>query len=311
MKRSIALVTAIITAAAAVCLTGCVSVSEKYADADKYSAGNANFNGSDVQSIYIDWSSGDVTVTRHDTDTVTVTETSKEDLKDSQKVHTWLDGDTLRVHYCKSGETFIGFRSIEKNLEIQIPQDMELYTLSYDGSSGDSLFEEITAETISVDVSSGDTRIIGCSAKKFEAETSSGDITIEQKGEAESISAEATSGDIEISAEKAAEVEMEATSGHIELAAQEAKSVDAETTSGNIVLRFGKMPADTDVDATSGNIKVYVPEGADFTADIDTTSGDFDSNIALSKSGSKYTSGNGSNTLDIETTSGDIKILSE
>ena len=311
MKRSVTLIIALLTAVIAACFTGCVSISSSYPDSDKYSSGNASFNGSEVRSLDINWSSGKVTVSKHDADTVTVTESCKHELKDSQKVHTWLDGDTLRIQFSKSGETFIGFNSYEKELEIQIPQDMELSALSYDGSSGDTIFEEIAAETISVDVSSGTVKLIGCSAKNFDVDTTSGDIIIEQKGESDTICAEATSGDIDITAEKVGELEAEATSGDIELRVQEAGSVDTETTSGRAVLHLDTMPASTDIEATSGDIKVYVPEDADFTADIDTSSGDFDSNFALSKDGSSYTRGKGINKLSIETTSGDIKLLSE
>jgi DUF4097 and DUF4098 domain-containing protein YvlB len=291
MKRSVAIMLALLTAVIAACFTGCVSISDTYPDSDKYSSGNAEFKSSEVRSIDINWRSGSITVTRHDADNVTVTESCKNDLKDSQKVHTWLDGDTLRIQYCESGETFIGFNSPQKSLEILIPEDMELSELSYDGSSGDAKFENITADTISVDVSSGDADIISCSAKYFDVESSSGDITIEQKGEAVSIEAEASSGDIDITAEKTGEL-------------------DAEASSGKIVVRLENMPADTDIDTSSGNVKVYVPEDADFTADIDTSSGDFDSDLALSKDGDTYTKGSGTNKLSIDTSSGDIKILS-
>lgn len=291
MKRSVTIMLALLTAVISSCFTGCVSISDTYSDSEKYSSGNAEFKGSEVRSIDINWSSGSVTVKRHDSGSISVTESSRHDLRDSQKVHTWLDGDTLRIQYCESGETFIGMSSPQKSLEIMIPEDLELSELCYDGSSGDAKFENITADAINVELSSGDTDIIGCSAKTFDVESSSGDITIEQKGEAASIEAEASSGDIDITAEKTGEL-------------------DAEASSGRIVVRLENMPADTDIDTSSGNVKVYVPEDADFTAEIDTSSGDFDSGLALVKDGDNYTKGSGTNKLSIDTSSGDIKILS-
>jgi len=291
MKKTIVFVIVLLTAAVTACMTGCVSISRTYSNSEKYSSGNTRFRGIEVRSVDINWNSGKVTVSKHAEDSVTVTESCKNDLKDSQKVHTWLDGDTLRIQFCESGETFVGFGSLEKELEIMIPEDIELNVLSYDGSSGDAVFKDITADTISADVSSGDIKLIGCNAKKFDVESSSGDITIEQKGEAASIDAEASSGDIDITVEKAGEL-------------------DAEASSGRIVVRLAAMPADTDIDTSSGDVKVYVPENAEFTADIDTSSGDFDSNLELSKDGDTYTKGSGTNKLSIDTSSGDIKILS-
>ena len=311
MKRSFKIAAVLMTALMAFCLTGCVSISDTYSNADKYSAGNAEFKGSGIHSLDINWNAGKVTVSKHDQDTVTVTESCKTELKDSQKVHTWLDGETLRIQYSKSGEAFIGFRNLDKELEIMIPSDMELSELCYDGSSGDLILNEITAGNINADVSSGDVRLLDCSADSIDVDSSSGDIIIEQKGESSSIEADASSGDIDITAEKVTEIEAEASSGSIDISVQEAKSVDTETSSGKTTVRFANMPSSADIETSSGDVKIYVPANADFTADVDTSSGDFDSDIALVRDGSSYISGNGSNRLSVDTSSGDVKILSE
>ena len=311
MKRTVTLILTAVIVLIAACFTSCVSMSDSYANSDKYSAGNAEFSGGSVHSLDINWSSGKVIVSRHDADTVTITESSKTDLKNSQKVHTWLDGDILRIQYCKSGETFVGFTDIEKELEIKLPAEMELTALSYDGSSGDAVFEEISAKSFKADSSSGDVKLIACTADEFDIESSSGDITVGQAGEAALLSAEASSGDIEISAEKVGELEAETSSGDIGISVKGARTVDAEASSGSIALHLAEMPEAANIDTSSGSVKVYVPEGAGFTADIDTSSGDFDSGIALSKEGGKYISGSGSARLSIETSSGNIRIIAE
>lgn len=288
MKNSIKLLVIIMSAAILLCFTGCMSISNKYANADKYSAGNAEFEGSKVKSLDINWASGNVKVSRHDLNTVVVTETSDDDLKEAQEVHTWLDGDVLRIQFCKSGESFI-FKSVEKKLEITIPKDMDLKDLSFNGSSTDCSFQDISADT-------------------FDLETSSGDITLVQTGESSSINAEASSGEIDITAETVDDIDAEVSSGKIDITANNAKSVSADSSSGNITLHFANVPAETKAKASSGDITIYVPEDSDFAADVDTSSGDFDSDIALAKNGSTYTSGNGSNKMDLETSSGDIEI---
>ncbi|NLT08290.1 MAG: DUF4097 domain-containing protein [Ruminococcus sp.] len=287
MKRIVNVLIMLMAAITTLCFSGCVVITDKYSNADKYSAGECEITGSKVRSLDINWYSGTVTVSRHDKDTVTVTESCGNDLKEEQEVHTWLDGNVLRIQYCKSGESFI-FKAIEKDLIVKIPKDMNLDELSYNGSSGDSLIEDISAENINIDVSSGDTKIVRCSADSFDVESSSGEIYI--------------------TAEKAGEISADSSSGNIEIRADESDSVNAESSSGDITLRFSSMPSETNVDTSSGDVKVYVPEDADFSAEIDTSSGDFDNDIALSKNGSKYVSGNGTNKLTIETSSGDICI---
>ena len=307
MKKSVKILAVLFTAVMALSMTGCVSISESYSNSDKYSAGNCEFKGLNVNSLDIHWSVGKVKVTRNDKDTVTVTETSETDLKDSEKVHTWLDEGVLRIHYCKSGEAYF-FKQPEKDLEITVPAEMKLKDISMNGSSCDTLIENIEAESISIELSSGNSELVGCIAKTIDVEASSGDITIGQKGKAESVSAEASSGDITIEAENADEISADTSSGEIEVTAENAGSVDAEASSGSIDLRFIKMPAAVDAETSSGRITVYVPENADFTADVDTSSGDFDSDLSLSKDGSTYVCGNGSSKLDLETSSGNIRI---
>lgn len=287
VKYAIFMTLAIIT----ICFTGCVVSSNTYKNADKYSAGNADFEGGKVKSLDINWISGNVKVTRHDLDTVVVTETSDKDLKEAQEVHTWLDGNVLRIQYCKSGESFI-FKKIEKDLEIKIPKDMELEDFHYDGASGNCSFQDISADT-------------------FDIDSSSGDVTLKQKGESSSIDVDVSSGKIDVTAETVDKIDADSSSGKIKVTAENAKKVKADASSGNIELHFANVPSDTEADASSGDITIYVPEDSDFTADVDTSSGDFDSDIALTKDGSKYINGDGSNDMNLNTSSGDIEIKAE
>lgn len=307
MKNTVKIAAVLMSAAMALCLTGCVSIGESYSNADSYSSGNAEFSSIKINALDINWSVGKVTVSRNDKDTLTVTESCSKELEDSQKVHTWLDGDVLRIHYSKSGETYF-FKQPEKDLEIKLPPEIELKDITLNGSSCDSFIDAVTAENISVDVSSGDTDIIGCIAKNISVDSSSGDITIDQKEECDSIEADASSGDVEITAEIADEINADTSTGEIEISVSKARAVSADASTGNATLRFAEMPSETDVDTSTGNVKVYVPENADFTADIDTSTGDFDSDLPLTKDGGSYVSGNGSNSLSISTSTGDITL---
>ena len=91
MKKSAKLFIILASAVIAFCFAGCVMLSDTYKNGDEYSAGNTEFDGSRIKSLDISWRSGNITVSRHDKDTVTVTESCGSDLKKEQEVHTWTE----------------------------------------------------------------------------------------------------------------------------------------------------------------------------------------------------------------------------
>lgn len=309
MKLTAKLITVLMTAVMIFSLTSCVANVNIYDHGDSYTAGDFE-TSSEVTALDIDWSSGFVNVSYHDKDTVSVTETCNVELKDSQKVHTWLDGKTLHIRFCKSGESF-NLTNAEKKLDVKLPKNTKLEKLSYDGSSAEATFEEITAADFSIDTSSGDITLSGCSANTFDIDSSSGDIILSQTGETEKLSADSSSGSLTVDAEKIGELKADTSSGEMKFNIASADKVTTDSSSGDVELRLGAMPAETDMDASSGDITLYLPKDASFTADIDTSSGDFDSEFSLSKKGDTYVCGEGTNKLDIDTSSGDVKIFTQ
>ena len=309
MKMMFKMIALVLSAAAAVFTSGCTNLPIGFANSDKYSAGDFQTDSA-VTALDIDWTSGSVTVAHHDQKNVTVTETCNVSLRDDEKVQTWLDGSTLHIRYCKPGINF-NLSDAKKELEILLPNGMELDTLNCDCTSADTTFTDISAKTIAADVTSGILHLSGCSASDFEIDSTSGDVTVDQKGSADTLKVTSTSGKLLISAETVKTLNLHSTSGDTELSVQQSDSVSAESTSGNETLHFGAVPASVDVDTTSGKAALFVPESADFKAAVDTASGKFDSDISLKKDGDTYTAGSGSNQINIETTSGDIAIRSE
>ena len=309
MKMTSKLIITIMTAIMILCLSSCVANVTMYDHGNNYTAGDFETKD-EITAIDIDWSSGNVNVSYHDKDTVSVTETCNIELKDSQKVHTWLDGKTLHIRYCKSGENF-NLTNAEKKLQVSLPKTIELDTLNYDGSSADVSFNDVTATTIKVDTSSGTAKLSNCSADTFKFDSSSGDIILDQKGESESIEADASSGDITVNAETVNELNFDTSSGEIKLNINSSEKISADTSSGKCELHFKKVPSEMKLDSASGDITIYLPKDTEFSADVDTASGDFDSEISLTKKNDTYISGSGNNTMDIDTASGDIQIKIE
>lgn len=300
----------LITAAAALaalCLTGCVTnIGCTYANADKYTAGNLTTE-QEVKALDIDWLSGSVTVSHHDLTTVTVTETCSKTLSDEQKVHTWLDGSTLHVRYCKSGVSF-NLTNAEKQLEIKLPQGVRLDSLNCDCTSAKTDITDIAADSISVDVTSGHVTLSDCSAGKYAVDATSGDITLTAKGDSEQFKADSTSGKITVTAENIKDIHLNSTSGDTQIAVQKAGSVFADSTSGSHTMSFGAVPEKTDIDTTSGNVTLLLPKDAGFKIETDNASGKFASDFPLIKDGDTYTAGSGENQISVDTVSGDIAV---
>ena len=316
-----------VAAAALAALAGCVSleISATYDNADKYSAGNQTFT-SEITEIDLNWQSGKVYVTTHDENTVTVTEENSDKLNDAKKVHTWLDGKVLHIQYCKSGEVSV-IRNTEKNLEVKIPKNVKLSSFKYNGSSADTSFEKFSTDLFKAESSSGKVDIRDCTSKEFELDTSSGDIYFDCKGDAEIVTAEASSGSVELNMGNVKSLNVSTSSGEISVDADSVKDMDLDSSSGDksIMLKsadtvksyassgktkmtFGSMPTNTKIEASSGDVTLYVPKDSSFKADIDTSSGKFNSEIQTSKEGSTYVAGSGSCKLSVDTSSGDVDI---
>ena len=309
MKKATKMIALILAASAAFCTTGCGVSMGVFKHADKYTSGDFSTEAT-VKDLDIDWTSGSVTVSHHAQSEITVRENCNAELKDREKLQTWLDGSTLHIRFCKPGVNF-NLKNAKKNLEILLPEGMELNELDCDCTSADTKFTDIAAESISADLTSGSLQLLGCSAGKFTLDTTSGDITVEQKGKADSLLAETTSGKITVTAGTVGQLKLRSTSGDSELRLQQGDAVTVNCTSGSSVLHLDTLPASVKISKTSGDVALYVPENADFKAIVDMTSGKFDSDIMLKKDGNTYIAGSGSNQINIDTTSGDISIRSE
>ena len=79
------------------------------------------------------------------------------------------------------------------------------------------------------------------------------------------------------------------------------------STSGDIRVRVKAFDT-MKIGSTSGSVDAELAAEPGFTAEISTTSGDFSSDLALSKAGNTWSCGDGSAKLEIGTTSGNVKL---
>ncbi len=286
--------------------TGCFSFGSTYRNADKYSAGDLDYSG-EITELDINWSSGSVNVSYYDGENVSVTESCKKDLSDAKKVHTWVDGKTLHIQFSKSGEAFV-FEDYKKELEVKLPKDTKLSKVSYDGSSADTVFDEIKAEEFDIDTSSGNVSLNSCEADEVTADTSSGNITIDLTGDCDKIITDASSGDVTVTAGEVKTAKFDSSSGKIKADLKSVDELSGDSSSGNMTFKTGKTPSKMSLDTSSGDVTLYLPEDGDFTIEVDTSSGDFESELSMSKKGDTYSYGSGDGRISIDTSSGDITI---
>ena len=258
-----------------------------YANADKYTAGNAEVSSNTVKALDVDWVEGHVIVKYFSGPGISVSETSPKDLREEDRLRWWMDGSTLRVRYAKPGIRLS--YDLDKTLTILLPV-IDLDSAEFRSTSADLEINHLIADEMLLKTTSGSINATTVT-KKLTADSTSGDMVISQNKEMDSVSLTATSGNITFTNSSSAKtVFAKAVSGDIRMELDEADTVQVETTSGRIDMDgCGDY---TRLRSTSGNITHYAyNEG---TVEISTNSGNVDAD--LPKLGS----------LKINTTSGDV-----
>lgn len=240
-----------------------------------------------VESIDIDWLSGDVDIEYHNEDTVKIIEKSKKELSDDEKARYILDGTNLKIRFCKNG---ISLNFNAKDLTIVLPEGKKLNGFEFDATSANLGFDVLKTGYFEADLTSGN--IVG--AKLI----CDGDVSVDR-----------TSGNFIISEEmKAGCFESDSTSGGTNLFnASVEDRIEIDGTSCNATLRLAKM-CDVSFAATSGDIYIDIPQDASFTARHNSTSGKLNMGFAALLNNNKYVVGDGEYKIDINVTSGNSEI---
>ena len=260
-----------------------------FANAEKYTAGDAEI-AEPVNNLEIDWVEGQVRIEYADQNTVTLRETAPRAIGEDQKLRWWLDGDTLRLHYAKSGwrqlfGIFNGNNS--KTLTLTLPEGTAMERAVIHTVSADQVIPALKARTMELTATSGDMQVTA-EAEDIRVNTVSGDQTLRLTGTAQRAELTAISGDVRAEIEASGETKI-------------------STTSGQVSLKAGKTDR-TEISTVSGDVSVALPEEPGFTAEVSTVSGKLDSTMPLTKEGSTYISGDGSEAVEISTVSGDIRV---
>ena len=285
-------------------LSGC-AINYTYNNSDQYMAGDRVVR-EQIDSIDINYLSGNVVFSADATNEISIKETSNKELDDDRKVHTWVDGGTLYVKYCASGSN-LDFTHVEKELEITVPKELKLSLLRSGMSSGGIKASDVKADDVDISASSGSIDL-NCEARNIELSVSSGDVHLKQNGSSDSITLDASSGRIMADIEKSASLGVSVSSGSSIINAIAIDDVRYDASSGDMSLSMAEAPKNSSFEASSGKMGIVLPEDADLSVDVNTSSGDFDYELPFEKTGESYKCGTGVNKMKISTSSGDVSI---
>ena len=308
MRRAIVYIfLAALALATASMLTGCTGFRmSSYANADRYTAGDAAFSEK-IEKIEIDWASGSVNLLTHAQDTVLLSEAAEKGMPEELRVHWWLEESTLHVQFAASGAKQRAFNSWRKELTLTVPETLSLDDIEILTASATVVAEALAAEKIDISTASGSIRL-DCNADSIRLKSASGSVQLTQRDSAAEVCIDTASGRIEAELGNVDAAEFESASGRIALTAAAVDSLTAKTASGTISCELEAAPSACRLRSTSGDVALRLPEDADFSAKVSTTSGDFESDFALKKDGRSYICGSGSAGIEIDTTSGDVSI---
>lgn len=293
-----------VVVAAALLLCGCVSVVtfNTYENADKYEAGNKTF-GSDVKKVEINWCCGEIKIVKSSDSSVSVCESGDADLPEEKRVHTYLEGDVLKIQFWKSGLSS-SVDSDKKHLTVELSDGVDI---KINNTSAVISAEALNTDNVEIITASGGISVGNISSCNVRVVSTSGGISIESisSDDANIIS---TSGRIQIENADIADVfDCGSVSGSVNVGSVKAPQVNISSNSGSI--NIGADVCDKiDIGTTSGSVDITLADGIGASVEYSSTSGSVKIEKEFYKSGNKYIIGNGGCDISVGSTSGSLKI---
>lgn len=198
MKKStrILLVIVLCLVLIAISLPGRFSSSNyNYDDAARYTAGDGKIDQR-VKNIDVSWVAGKVEIARHGGDEIILTEKASRGLKENEKVHWMVDGDTLYVKYVRAGK--VSFNWLDKDLTLLLPEGVEMDDIRIAGVSAQIDADLPEAESVAVESVSGAADVTFQRTETVRANTVSGDMTLRFAAAPERIEADGVSADLTV-----------------------------------------------------------------------------------------------------------------
>ncbi|MBQ2202176.1 MAG: DUF4097 family beta strand repeat protein [Clostridia bacterium] len=306
MKRITAL---LLTLIMMLSLFGCIRIScsapIRYSNADRYTAGDFTYDESKVKKVEIEWIAGSVKL-RNAKGTLSVSETCDKELSEELQMHWWIDGTTLKIKYCKSGEKLSLFDIDKKDLTVELPAFADL---EIEIASGYVQAEHmLDLGKLKLETASGGADFQFLSAKEVKVDSASGGLNFGQVSVSGEFEINTASGGLAVNDITANEIDVNSASGDISLGKITAEKVDIDNASGFVVLWLHSAN-EVRIDSTSGGIRIKLDDkegGAKIK--FDAVSGNFNTALSVVNSGDLMTIGDGRINIEIKVVSGSVTV---
>ena len=275
--------------------------------------GEESFPAGEVRALKLDWNSGSVDVERYNGSTVLVREEAKRALKENECLRYKLSGGELSILPCANRVSNMP----EKHLTVFIPQGLVLESLAVDVSSADVKVSGVeTEKTILLESGSGALQAEDCRCAELSLESSSGEQRVLRTEVGGALRSESGSGAFRAETLVCAEADIETTSGEqsfdgllcdrLKLSASSGAVrgtalvcgfVESESSSGKVSLTFAAAPAGIDIETSSGDVTLTLPQGTGINLIFDSSSGRLGGELVR-----------GDLPIDVETSSGNLTI---
>ena len=218
-----------------------------------------------VREIEVDWLGGSVMVVLTDDDRLSFAEMAYQDVPEEQRLSYALDGDTLKIDFCRSGHLLSS--SPEKQLVLSIPRGLTLEKFEADTTAAAVNVTGLHTQTVDISTVSGS---VDLAAEAYEIDISTTGGCAAVDADFYQLDFSAVSGSLTLTMQRAAEVEAETTSGGVTIHLPPSSygfALDFETVSGTPEIAFdanggdghwtyGDKASTLTVDTASGNLSL-------------------------------------------------------
>lgn len=218
-----------------------------------------------VREIEVDWLGGSVMVVLTDDDSLSFAEMAYQDVPEEQRLSYALDGDTLKIDFCRSGHLLSS--SPEKQLVLSIPRGLTLEKFEADTTAAAVNVTGLHTQTVDISTVSGG---VDLAAEAYEIDISTTGGCTAVDADFYQLDFSTVSGSLTLTMQRAAEVDAETTSGGVTIHLPPSSygfALDFETVSGTPEIAFdanggdghwtyGDKASTLTVDTVSGNLSL-------------------------------------------------------
>ena len=218
-----------------------------------------------VREIEVDWLGGSVMVVLTDDDRLSFAEMAYQDVPEEQRLSYALDGDTLKIDFCRSGHLLSS--SPEKQLVLSIPRGLTLEKFEADTTAAAVNVTGLHTQTVDISTVSGG---VDLAAEAYEIDISTTGGCAAVDADFYQLDFSTVSGSLTLTMQRAAEVDAETVSGGVTIHLPPSGygfALDFETVSGTPEIAFdanggdghwtyGDKASTLTVDTASGNLSL-------------------------------------------------------